>query len=558
VDDVDHDHGGAVAKVTRKKIARGLRLKPEHVFDALDDIKAELEASNIEAEQMERGYAPFEVELNLFCATNEMSGNTWTAPFTLPPLQEYFATQTDAMGNVYPVHDVAAPSVRLEEVHFGFDQRSEPGLITISSTGATNNGKLDFGRVGENPNPYDFKLSLLEKQPNRFYPGTPAREQYVARRSVWSAAIASVNFYSSFDRFNPFVVTEVGVAIDQYSTYVLKLECGPLGGTPAVGVPSVKVRLVFSHPLVARDTSALPTQNLPTKHGGLKTAPTVSYTVPSALDTILADGTKGVETGMLAIDDEFRRGLEGGYDHESEAPPIEELADDAAYSVLTVPMFNGRGYGYIGVDTVDNEPYMIATTDELLCRSVVPLDFPFTIHHVIVGWSWSPGGDRKIPNAAGDDLQVQVGVGVGSGLKGDNFDYEPIASLTIDTPATWESNASVVDLVRGHAWGTGCQSAAGESGERDGEVWALPLVGSGGEGYVTQGTPVFVGRSWLPTSGRANIGGGAPATGGGDQWLEVRCKIDRVAGDLNALTASSIIVGYGGFFVYLIGKRHLG
>jgi hypothetical protein len=105
----------------------------------------------------------------------------------------------------------------------------------------------------------------------------------------------------------------------------------------------------------------------------------------------------------------------------------------------------------------------------------------------------------------------------------------------------------------------------------------VPLVGAGGKGYTTNGPPAFVGNSITYSQGRDGISdtpgvdtyadafNGKP---GIERYLEVRLKVDPLY-DVHAVDSptsvffggnykqSDIFIGYGGCWVYLIGKKHL-
>ncbi len=79
-----------------------------------------------------------------------------------------------------------------------------------------------------------------------------------------------------------------------------------------------------------------------------------------------------------------------------------------------------------------------------------------------------------------------------------------------------------------------------------------------------------MGPGWTRTSSRTNMQSSAPDTGGAEQWIEVRANLYPVLGTaLNAAPyqfdpastpisdKSSILIGYGGCYVYLICKKHL-
>ena len=160
-------------------------------------------------------------------------------------------------------------------------------------------------------------------------------------------------------------------------------------------------------------------------------------------------------------------------------------------------------------------------------------------------------------------MTAEIGVGIGTGLRGDQVGYQQIASLSISdpkTPATWETN--LVDKISVTRNFSAIRAAA--AGKRDWELHQVPLVpnvgaapsGNGSSFYSTS-TPVFVGKSWSPTSARQIMepAGPAPRSGGQEQFLEVRMKL----GTLPTAPGNTgeIIVGYQGHWVYIIGKKSI-
>ena len=110
------------------------------------------------------------------------------------------------------------------------------------------------------------------------------------------------------------------------------------------------------------------------------------------------------------------------------------------------------------------------------------------------------------------------------------------------------------------------------------EILQVPLMGTGGSPFLpnsaytgaggTYGHPVFAGQTNSDLVARTNIAGGAPATGGQEQALEVRWSMKDTSaagggaslggmGDLVNWPNNETIVGYGGHWVFIYGKKHL-
>ena len=176
----------------------------------------------------------------------------------------------------------------------------------------------------------------------------------------------------------------------------------------------------------------------------------------------------------------------------------------------------------------------------------------------------------------------EVGVAMVSGPGGDDFEYQQVAHKlytngVIAPSSPTVPDASIIDAVR-----MGLPAVEVGTQKAEYKLINIPLVGTRGNSYTDGGTPVFIGQSNSNRSRRSLIpdGGGVvgtpfDGTPGVERYLEVRLKVDPTydvygldgAGypatdpDRIAFTEnyrqSDIFVGYGGCWVYLIGKKHL-
>ena len=363
-------------------------------------------------------------------------------------------------------------------------------------------------------------------------------------------------------------------------------------------IVSLEISMKFLSPLRVRDSGAT-VQNIPTRHLGERNknntysvtgagqhssaARTLMGAKPAPGATIEANTASGVQTFMAVLDEFFRSKLRGGYNMHSEVPNLESVRESAAYTVLAVPMFNNTQYGGISLPTPAGapitQPYITGNDGALIDRRYIPIVAPMTIHHVLFTWSWMPfrvpdGGAgtrliREVPQgaASSEELKLEIGVGMGTGARADMFGYEQIARATLtDVPsATWAGSA--VDLIAFEGL-TNFPHSGGVAYTHDLEIHSMNIEGSGQpglNGMTAQGPPVFVGRSLASAGGllarqRENM----QATGvdaktlGAEQWLEVRAKVSDADGDWSTgWKADQMIVGTGGFWVYIIGKTHL-
>ena len=612
-----------MSKIDRKRLARGTKLTPDHLFDPLTDGSStgaayQVNNANIEVDQLDTPSAPFRVNLHIPYLASDIHDDedqaSFGVPFTLPPLQEFFdvtVLTTGSTGEFGPNITDTTPRIMLDEFSFSFDQRAENAAIADQFYGhgggagrngeSTDQGKMTFdGAVDLN-----LRISLREKAPMMFstvgYPNAYDVENVQIQKEVFGVDVPNTFFLDPDVRLNPFVVTDINKSINPYSTYMLVIEAPGLvnpasGSDNHVCLPSVQASLRFRHPLVARDTGA-DIQNLPDattqNNQGAKATRTaagasITITEPSAGSVITADQAGGVSNEMASIDKVFKDKLKGGYDEYAMRPALEELQEDAGYEVITVPLFNNRVNGGIIEDNIAAEPYVVTSggdQTQVWDRRIVPLSYPFSVHHVVLAWNWSaffprfgltaPAG-QQVPDAAA--FECDLGVGIGSGIRSDGWGYNQVARLRIISPTDTASATNIppaswryasIDRIKyrrrsilrqGSVLGTFSES---RRNAWDWELHQVPIVTDGvvlGDGYFTQGKPFFAARTWTLNQQRNNVMStgvpGTPIKEGQEQFIEVRMKIEDPAG-LNNLATGSVISGYGGHFVYIIGKKHL-
>lgn len=539
-------------------------------------------------------------------------------PFTLPPLQEFFsisaATAIEGYLRTPSVTD-ATPRIILDEVSFSFDQRAEgcaiadqfwgqapvDGATPSQRTGtAVQQGYMSFDGASD----LSFRISIREKTPMLFtatdFPSTHDIESVEIGKEVFGTDISSNSFTGDFLRNNPFVTTDINKSINPYSTYMFIIDVqnimDPTLTNKTMCLPSVNISMRFRHPLVTRDYGPsiqnLPDSTTPNNQGvptsRASKGESIVITEPVAGNIITADGAGGVSNELASIDKVFKDGLKGGYDREGMPPALEELQDSAGYEVIAVPLFNNRLNGGVLENTVGDEPFATGVnTTEIWDSRIIPLSHPITVHHVILAWNWStffpsdsgtvlPGPDAQLtPDTS--TFAVEVGVAAGTMLRSDAYAYNQIAYSSINQPSatastpvpqsTWSTGS--IDRIKFREQslkrkGTG--GAYDQTGLNawDWELHQVPILGGGspaGAGYYPQGKPFYLGRNWSLNENRLNVyniagSSVAPQNMGCEQFIEVRMKIGDSAG-LEDLQANSLVSGYGGHFVYIIGKKHL-
>lgn len=596
-----------MAKITRTKLARGTKLTPDHTHGLLQNAATQMNAASVEVQQLEADSSSFRVNWyfpnlstdfpfgrNFSVSSTLQSLQKFCIPFTLPPTQDYF----DADGSGGKLTR-GQPSLSLEEVSFSFDQRGEGAAIVsaraANGTVSADAGKLDFEEVRA----YDMDISLVEKEQLFFDSG---QVDYKASKVIFNAPMSSLSFSGNDLRFNPFTVTDINATISPFKTYAFVLSA-PLLDIDADAVPaktrahsivSAHISLKFRSLLLPRDvhSAADPVQNIPMKDGNLTVrspsaiGQAVTITSPGAGTAIVADSdTDGLSKNIEHITSEFRHKLSGGVDEFCETAARQMLKNDAGYEVIAIPLLNNRTMGgIVSAYALANEPWGTAT-NAIWDRSVVPLNYPMVIHHVILAWNWQkfyctgpapmvPDVGESVPgvlSGTGNNFVVEVGLGIGEGIQSDSFGYQQIASHTLTEPwvaatgypaATWDSR--VIDRFTCNQ-GVGNGAIRPIAGVNDPQNWEwelhqMDIVNAAapwlGEGYYQNGRPFFTGKSWSPTATRNNVAGGtASDVGGREQFLEARIKITYGGGAFP--NNNEVVSGYQGHWIYVIGKKYL-
>ena len=597
-----------MTKIRRPNLTRGTKLLVEHTHAPLVAIAGDLNTASVGEENLTENKGTFRVNLHIPYLANDYAFSTYTSqtyggvanafgaegepfsiPFTLPPFQQQFSFDNTSKE---PVVTEATPKITMTELSLSFDQRAEPVSIvdfvtpqaaapaTEPLANTTTAYEMDHDEVSA----YNIQLSIWEKKPT-FFNGPVDIE-----RTVFNAPISSDNLSGTFDRGvggvgNPTILRDLGVPIDPFKTYGISIRMpalGKLAGAPNVrnhALVSVQISMKFKSTMSERDIYGSPynLSNKPTKdtNGAIRDAAVtgLSTTIltPAPQTIITADDTTGVNTQIATIDEVYRKKLSGGYTDNAEVAAMQQLADDSCLEVISVPMFNNRRQGGIYADTWDGvEPYTSGARADLWERKIIPLFYPFVIHHVVLAWNWQrfipvafSGASGLVPawEQCQTAMTAEVGVGLGTGMKGDAFGYQQVAALSISdpkTPATWETH--LIDKIK-----TTRNWAAQRAGtDIDWEMHQVPLVpGAGvaasgnGSSWFSTNVPMFAGKAWSPTAARTVMegSGAASRTFGQEQFLEVRMKL----GTLPVAPANSgeVIVGYQGHWVYIIGKKSI-
>lgn len=163
-----------MAKITRKPLARGTELVPEHLeplsdalTDAINRPSSAAQTTGITTEQMETPNAPFSMSFNFpwleskFFYDNDDQGNKpFYMSFCLPPAQDDFALSQ--AGEVAK----GIPTPILESAALSFDQR-DSGAPTVSYWYGTSKHKVDgaYAPTGTTHYQYTDNHSVFEANP---------------------------------------------------------------------------------------------------------------------------------------------------------------------------------------------------------------------------------------------------------------------------------------------------------------------------------------------------------------------------------------------------------
>jgi hypothetical protein len=689
-----------MSKIKKKDLTRGTKLTPEAIWDNnLDDVALNLSRANngdgLIQPMYQAGTSTFRLNWNI-----PWIGSEWTfkngilkpyvIPFCLLPLQEFITANA--------VKDEDLPQLFMTEFSFGFDQRGEPAFITDPNCGAgtanpdntwsqyirsviggaastsdfdgyftnNNHGKLHYDLGGRG----NLKFSILKKE-MQFFNSTASSEP---TDNIYDLDVPLTNFIGEHFNNNPAVETGLNIEIDPYATYCLGITPPQLYDSDAtasttndnLAMVNLTISVKFEMRMLDRDVTIVDNilANQPT-HAGAKNNDTVTLTSPLAASTIEADTPDGVNTSTSTLDEKFRKKLKSGYNSVSEPPTVEQLTQDSGYEIIAIPVWNNQFdntvtaksafmaqqaycYGYQG----DPTPGKGTTYQPMSTRVIVPINYPFTIHHVVLAANvytaafytqtdefymsnWQGHQNPTPANAIdtgttplspiADDKRFKhdIGIAVGTGLRGSRYGYRQILNYANFDPfdndlhlddirMNYPCTTSAFDNQGGSNFTIGNPLFPGvEQPDFEWRTFYLPLNSSGfanpdldlapglyngitgtkatptaftdlqdppfflGQDYATAGGSVQTNPPTVDSlSGTAlrfdDIATSANKRLGSDQWIEVRWNVHPRqnaganvpwlqyqggglgVGDANE---SKIIHGYGGHWIYLIGKK---
>lgn len=535
-----------MADIGFKRLSRGVKLLVGHIHTQIQKSLTRFTTTGLDDSNMDSSNSRFRISFP-WSGLTPKTGAAGTADrryvqasFTLPPPQDMF--RTNGAGQPQDISYV------LDSVTLSFNQRGE--AAAIDEDGSLN--FIDNDKVS-------FTVNLFSKTPNVFQSPITVYPD----NQLMSVAFDSLKFTNKDFVENPSMKTGLGVSVDAYQVLILEVDLSSFqAASQNLIIDSLIVSLDFYAPLMQRDkitASDYEVQNIPTSHRGARSISPVTTTAPAANAVITADTNPagdGVETAFKKIDEVFHRRLRGGYGRKSRDIYKSNILNDSAYEIIAVPMWgngwNCQGGVPAGDDTpflplIGADPYSLATCD----RRIIPLHFPMVIHHVFA----CANVGATPPTSA--TFTNKVGVGLGCGIRSDLFESRQVAF------ASWTVAQKPLFLID-----------TSKSRNEGMQLYNIPLVYSGtntGTGYNStvdpalsdMGTPVFAGQALSTEKARTALSPSvgafapiAPLMQGQDQYLEVRWEISD-AGGIKNMPAGEGVIGFGGHWVYIVGKKHL-
>lgn len=538
--------------MAKQNYARGCKLTTQHVYDPATSLAADLSGVALnQAETTARTHFQWTLP-QLNSRMYESGENKLYLPFIIPEFQENFDLATK---------QVVSTSRILDSISISWDQRAEPYAIAdyySPQVGAITAADMERCTI---------YIKLYEKVPT-IIGGTTYE-----RTEMWNLTIPGVEAYgSAYFRANPLVVDTLRVALHPYRTYFWEVSVPGLYSNvnDRLAMPSFTIHCTVSSPLLRRDKNdSFPTpavQNMPTIHAGIRSPDSVAVTTPAA--DALIDGTSDIQATHKVLEEVFQDRLRSGYGTsqglESDIFPTEHLENDAALSVIIVPMWQGfedlRGSEVptAGLPYTSGPNYLAPTAERRLL--IVPEGF--VLHHAFAVCSTNaPPSPGTSGNATWGALPTsiefynRVGIALNSGIGGDDYKYQQVAytEWTPVTAPTLQVDKFLLDInstTIPSAWA----------------IYPIPLVSDNvgvDTSFVKTGQPFFMGSANTTTAPRSPAGnmptlfGGAafstPATNGGETAVEIRWQMEDATFGLN-FDADSTLIGTGGHWVVLVGK----
>lgn len=450
---------------TAEPFARGVRLAVQH-FDTLTTIQTAASEAAITRSQEDQGRGDHLWVIPWIGAESAQAGlPVAILPFTVPPFQQKFAGQLDALTTERVLSDPQYP-IMLTELSLSFDQRAEPYAIVgpLSKSGAGQLTAADMTR-------YDMTLRLLERQPSLL------TGENLLSSEVLNLVLPGVELFGGVTfRANPLLVQGLAVPLKPFAIYIWELSCPGLysaaGVDPGATVEqlalvSLTIKPTLQSPLLPRDKAGdfnvgPGIQNIPTTHAGVQVGTTIPLTVPAGGASMLG---RTVQSDLLGgFDLALRKRLDSGYGTDfgalgnvmqsADVSPHAMLNNDSHYQMIVVPMFGGQVRNSVRAEDVAGAGLPFCTPSSLwkdpaFDARVIPVPDNFVLHHAFAVWNnYSPPADivfvadvwtSTVAGApvAGNTARLTIGA--------TNYDYPMVGGDTLAMIAIAVAAAAAAD-----------------------------------------------------------------------------------------------------------------
>lgn len=533
-------------KIGFKRLSRGVKLLTSHIHTQIQKSLTRFTSTGVEASNMDTANSRFRISFpwSGLQPKRGASGSTdrrqVQASFTLAPPQEMFRSN----GVSYP-QDI---SYVLDSISLSFDQRAEAAAIK-------EDGSLDFDEVDH----VEFTVNIFSKKSLVFGGSAGFPDNQLASITFDSLQFSNADFVQ-----NPSIKTGLGISVDPYQVLFLEVDLSSFQNSAAdLVINSLVVTLDFYAPLMERDkivSNDNELQNIPTSHKGGRSVSPVTTTAPGAGALITADDNTagdGVQTALEKIDTVFHNRLKGGYSEKSRQTFKSNILDDAAYEIIAVPMWGNGWYCRGGVPAGDDTPFLpligASPYSNAVCdRRIIPLQFPMTIHHVFA----CVNVGAVVPTSA--TFTNKVGVGLGCGVRSDLFQSRQLAfaEWTPTNKTLYQIDQSIIRTENMQLMNIPLVYVVGEEGSGYNSSVSSALNDTGRPVFAGQALSTEFPRTIMAPSVGAAVPGGMPLMHGMEQYLEIRWEIGD-SGGIDNMPANEGVIGFGGHWVYIVGKKHL-
>lgn len=573
-----------MAKITKPDLARGSFLSSQHIEGALTPV-TNLFTNRLDNDNLKQIQTPFYMNYHFNGFNYDVMGLTDTErengvygdlvfPIPVIPPQDHFSSE----GRL----STTTPTYLLDSISFSIDQRAEgaamdaPFVIPPVANLKEKGWKLNYEKAAEQ----DIQFSILQK--DYYFLSNTALSP---NSSVFTTTIpGSIAFAGTkYSVQNPYYISGINKQFHPYKIYYLAFHFTNQKQAQFF-ISNLCISMKFYTLLDTRNELITNTGNKSFQNAdnNINTY-NLQLSAPASYTRIDADGSSGIQTNLNAIDLAVEEKLTTGHNKYGQPQSFEDeneiagivnkqaISTFASYDVLVVP-FWAAAYGKSGAITTWN-----GTNSDVISGPIspdgygsesvrwsgpiqdirtIPLFYPFTVHHILAYHNHQIRGAGspydKFGQGVNGNCYGRVGVGLGTGLQTDKYTYEEVGYLEYD-----QNFANTVDRIRVPA---STYSAAPAT--RDlGTLMQVPITygATSGLGFYPQNGPVYCGGGTKLYQTRS----GVPSTKGMENFLEIRWEF-QFADSSKSWTETpaagkygTVLSGFGGNFVYIIGKKML-